>query len=65
MKTYLCKSDFPYLMTHILVAAYGEAEVVTMLPTIIYKITTDTPIENIRNCKYLSDVREEDQAELV
>jgi hypothetical protein len=65
MKTYLAKSNFPYLMTHILKAMFGNVEHICSVPCIIYKITTDIPIDEIRKCKFINDVREEDQAELL
>jgi hypothetical protein len=52
-------------MTHILEIMFGNVEVVCTYPNIIYKITTDICSEEILKCKLISEVREEDNAELV
>lgn len=57
--------DFPYIMTHILEAIFGNAELVSALMN-VYKITTDMNPEEIKAAyKDISDVREEGISELI
>lgn len=65
MKTYLVKLDFPYIMTYYLATIFGNAELVSAFLN-IYKITTDMNPEEIKAAyRDISDVREEEIAELL